>query len=117
MPTRIIATSLALLAFAIAIAAGLLAQNPPQQILWRALVCLVTCYGVGAVVGAVAQRAMDEHLEARRAAMEEAHEARRRAAADESGTEPGVVDNTASDAEAAEGNEASVPGVGAAVPV
>ncbi len=67
MPIRIIATSLALLAFTIAIVAGLLAHNTPLEILWRAIVSMIVCYLFGALIGTIALRAVDEHAEALRA--------------------------------------------------
>lgn len=68
MPTKVIAGCLALGAFAIAIFAGLASGNPTDTILGRALLCLVVCYVVGLAVGAVAERAVDEHVRAHEAA-------------------------------------------------
>jgi putative Mn2+ efflux pump MntP len=55
-PTRVIAASLGLSAFAIAIVAGLAADNPAQTILVRAMASLVACHIVGWCVGMVAER-------------------------------------------------------------
>ena len=63
MPSKLIASSLALIAFAAAVIAGLVVDNPATVILWRALLAMFTCYVVGSALGAVAQRALDEHVD------------------------------------------------------
>lgn len=63
MPTRLIATSLALTAFAAAVLAGVAADNPAATVLWRALVAMIACYIAGAVIGAIASRALDEQID------------------------------------------------------
>jgi putative Mn2+ efflux pump MntP len=63
MPTRIIATSFALVAFAASVLGGLAVDNPAVTILWRALMSMVICYTLGVVIGTAAQRAVDEHIE------------------------------------------------------
>jgi len=64
MPAKVFAGCMALSAFAIAIIAGLAADNPSDAILSRALIALVVCYPAGWLIGAVAERAIDEHLRA-----------------------------------------------------
>ena len=54
-PTRVIAASLGLGAFAVSIIAGMAADNPIDQVLTRALVALVACVVVGSVLGTVAE--------------------------------------------------------------
>lgn len=76
MPTKVIAGCLALGAFAIAIVAGLSSGNTTDTILGRALLCMVVCYAAGLAVGAVAERAMDEHIAAHEAAHPEVGDAR-----------------------------------------
>lgn len=63
MPVKIIAASVALSAFVAAILAGLAAGNPAHTILWHALLAMAGCWVVGAIVGVVAFRAVQEHVE------------------------------------------------------
>lgn len=63
MPSRIIATCLALVAFAAAMVAGLLSDNPATTTIWRALVAMVVCWFAGRIIGEMADRALNEHLE------------------------------------------------------
>ena len=62
MPTKVIGGCLALGAFAVAIVAGLAADNPADEILSRALIAMAVCYPVGVIIGVVAERAVDEHV-------------------------------------------------------
>ena len=64
MPIRLIATSLALIAFAAAVFGGIIASNPPTVVLGRAIVAMIGCYIVGLIVGGIAARAMREQVEA-----------------------------------------------------
>lgn len=59
---RPIGTCFALTAFAIAIASGLLAQNDAVTVLGRAIVVLVACRVVGAMLGWVMARVAAETL-------------------------------------------------------
>ena len=63
MPSRVIATLLALVAFTAAIVAGAVAQNTAWTIVWRASLAMLACYCIGRLVGAISQRALHEHLE------------------------------------------------------
>ena len=63
MPSRVIATLLALVAFTAATAAGVIAQNTAWTILWRASLAMIVCYCLGRIVGVISQRALHEHLE------------------------------------------------------
>jgi tetrahydromethanopterin S-methyltransferase subunit C len=63
-PTRVIAASLGLSAFAIAIVAGLAAENPAETILARAVVSMVVCHVVGWCVGLTAERAVMDAVDA-----------------------------------------------------
>ena len=63
MPARMIATIFALAAFAVMVVVGMLAGNTAWTILWRALMALVACYIAGRILGALAQRAVREHIE------------------------------------------------------
>ncbi|QNN23896.1 hypothetical protein HED60_17015 [Planctomycetales bacterium ZRK34] len=63
MPTQVIASSLGLIGFIIAILAGLAADNPATTTLVRALGSMFICYIVGMIIGAVATRALNEHIE------------------------------------------------------
>ncbi|USN98605.1 MAG: hypothetical protein H6810_10590 [Phycisphaeraceae bacterium] len=63
-PSKIFAAVLGLTAFAVAIVAGLMNGGDGRSILTRALTCMVVCYPVGLVLGAVARHAVDEHTSA-----------------------------------------------------
>lgn len=66
--TKVIAASLALSAFAIAIIAGLVAGNPARTILFNAVVCMILCQLLGMFIGVIAERAVTEHLAAYKSA-------------------------------------------------
>ena len=61
---RRIAASMALVAFAVCIVVGLEAGNPFTTVVSRALVALVGTFVLGLVVGAMAQKMLDENLAA-----------------------------------------------------
>lgn len=63
MPARMTATLLALAAFALAIVMGIVADNPGTTTIKRALIAMACCYGVGYLVGWIAQRAAREHVD------------------------------------------------------
>lgn len=63
IPSRIIAASFALTSFAAATLAGIAAGNTAGTVLWRAMVVMVACWCIGLVVGSVAQRAVELHIE------------------------------------------------------
>jgi hypothetical protein len=62
MPAAIIASSFALIGFAVAVAAGIAADNSAATTIWRALGAMILCYMIGRVIGAIAMRAMREHV-------------------------------------------------------
>lgn len=59
-PTRVIAASLGLSAFSIAVVAGLAADNPAETILFRAVISMAACHVVGWCVGLTAERAVTD---------------------------------------------------------
>lgn len=61
---RRIAAVLALVVFAVCVIAGLGAGNTFETVLTKALVGMAATFGVGLVVGAVAQKMIDENLAA-----------------------------------------------------
>lgn len=61
-PTKVIAGSLGLTAFAIAVVAGMAAGNQSAEILVRALISMMLCYVLGLVLGAIGEHTMDEHV-------------------------------------------------------
>lgn len=63
-PTRVIAASLGLAAFSVALIAGLAADNPAETILMRAMVSMVVCHVLGWCVGLTAERAVTEAVSA-----------------------------------------------------
>jgi hypothetical protein len=63
MPARLIAAAIAILAFTAAVIGGAIVDNPPTVIITRAIVALVACYIAGSLIGAVAQRAVREHID------------------------------------------------------
>jgi tetrahydromethanopterin S-methyltransferase subunit C len=60
--TRRIAGTMALVAFAVCILVGLRAQNTFVTVVSNALTALVVTFVVGLVVGAMAQKMLDENL-------------------------------------------------------
>ncbi|RMH29052.1 MAG: hypothetical protein D6693_02635 [Planctomycetota bacterium] len=65
-PGRVVAASLGLSAFAVAIVAGLAAGASTQDILLRAVVSLFVCVLIGRAIAHVGVRAMDEAAHAYR---------------------------------------------------
>lgn len=63
-PSSAIAGCFSLSAFAVAVVAGLYAQNPVSSILIRALIAMIACYPVGLIIGLICQRLMFEHIDA-----------------------------------------------------
>ena len=61
---RRIAASLALVAFFVCILAGMQAENPFTTVVANALVALVVTFVVGLVIGAMAQKMLDENMAA-----------------------------------------------------
>ncbi len=51
-----------LTAFVIAVVVGLEAQNGAAHILLNAIVCMIACYLVGSLLGAIAEHAIRAHL-------------------------------------------------------
>lgn len=68
VPTKLIAATLGLCAFAIAIIAGLAAGNAAPRVLSQAIVCMVVCQMIGWGVGMAGERVVSEYLESYRAA-------------------------------------------------
>lgn len=60
VPTKLAAASLGLAGFAIALVAGLAADNPADVVLGRALVALLLCNLAGWIAGVVAERTVAE---------------------------------------------------------
>jgi putative Mn2+ efflux pump MntP len=63
-----IAGAFSLAAFAVAILAGLSSGNPAASVLLRALIAMIICYPAGMAIGLVAQRLVQSHIDAHRAA-------------------------------------------------
>lgn len=63
-PTKVIAGSVGLTAFALAVIAGLAAGNTTPHILTRALVSMIVVYTIGMVLGLIGERTIHEHLKA-----------------------------------------------------
>ena len=61
---RRIAASLALVAFFVCILAGMHAENPFSTVVANALLALVVTFVVGLVLGAMAQKMLDENMAA-----------------------------------------------------
>lgn len=61
-PAKVVASVFALAAFAVAIVAGLAAQNTPARVLGTALVAMLLCHITGLFVGAIAERVVTDHL-------------------------------------------------------
>lgn len=63
IPTKIIAANVGLTAFAVALVAGLAADNPLEDIVIRAMIAMMVCHGVGYFVGSVMERALRDSLQ------------------------------------------------------
>lgn len=61
--SRVIATCFALTSFAAALIVGIMAENPLQTILLRALFTMIVCYVIGLIIGLVAQSTVKKHIE------------------------------------------------------
>lgn len=64
MPVRIIATSFALVAFAVALLCGMAVNNPMTVVVGRACLAMLVCYLVGLGIGSIGRRAIQEHVDA-----------------------------------------------------
>ena len=62
MTSRIIASIFALVSFAAALFIGVAANNSFNTIVLRAILTMGICYLVGRVIGALADRAVQEHI-------------------------------------------------------
>lgn len=62
MPTRIIACSFSLIAFALALVIGLIAGNPTLGILQSALAAGFVCLLLGAMIGRIAHRVIEDDI-------------------------------------------------------
>ena len=69
MASRVIGSSMGLLAFSTSVLAGLYAGNPPALILSRALWAMVLFFFMGLVVGWVVQTVVREHARLKEAEM------------------------------------------------
>lgn len=61
--TQMIATFMALTAFAIACVAGLIAHNPSNVVLFRSLGAMLACYFVGLILGTIGDYIVRQHIE------------------------------------------------------
>jgi len=66
--TKVIAGTLGLSGFGVAILAGLAAGNDAGTVLTRGLVAMLACYGTGFVLGTISERTVNEYVESHRAA-------------------------------------------------
>lgn len=80
VPTKVIAANVGLTAFAVALVAGLAADNPLDQIVTRALVAMIVCHVVGYGVGSLMERALRDSLESYKIAAIAAQKAANQAA-------------------------------------
>ncbi len=61
--SKVVAATLSLAAFAVAIVAGLAGGNDSAGVLVNALICMVVCHPVGMILGAIGERVVREHLD------------------------------------------------------
>lgn len=61
-PSKVIAGVSGLAGFAVAVFAGLMAQNPATTVLTNALVAMVICQFVGWGLGLIGERVIQDHL-------------------------------------------------------
>jgi ABC-type proline/glycine betaine transport system permease subunit len=64
----VIATAVGLGGFAVAVIAGLAAENPGQVVLGRAIVSMMGCYVLGQIVGAGAENVVRRRVESYKSA-------------------------------------------------
>lgn len=64
IPSRVIAACFALVGFAAAVIVGAVAGNPMATVLWRGLLVMGACWLIGWLVGLVATRVVQEHIDA-----------------------------------------------------
>ena len=62
IPSRVIATCFALVAFSSAAAVGVVAGNSPSTIIIRATAVMLVSWIIGRIIGAIAQQAVDDHI-------------------------------------------------------
>ncbi len=67
MPSSVIATSFALLAFAAVVAVGVASEVSASTVLWRATLAMLVCWPIGRIVGEVAMAAVGRSVERYRA--------------------------------------------------
>src|SRR5690606_2980096 len=63
IPAKVIATCFALASFAATLFIGMAVGNSSETTLKRAIGVMLVCWFIGAVVGRVMQRSIDEHIE------------------------------------------------------
>lgn len=71
-PTKVISAALGLSAFATATLVGLWVDNPPDTVLGRAVLSMILAQLVGMALGAAAERAVRDHIEAQQRGPESA---------------------------------------------
>lgn len=64
VPSTAVGACFALTAFAVAILAGLFANNQADLILQRAIIAMILCYPIGLLFGAMCRRVVAEHAQA-----------------------------------------------------
>lgn len=72
--TKVIGACCGLAAFAIAVVAGLSAENPGEVILFRALICMFFCQLVGLGIGTVVERVISDSIDAHKRSRPEPQE-------------------------------------------
>ena len=80
--TRVVASSLASAGFAVALFAGLAADNSADAIVSRGLTAMLACYIAGWCIGVVAERAVDERLASERGAPNQTPDTQKNLSAD-----------------------------------
>jgi len=63
IPAKIIATCFALVTFVAALVLGVAVDNPAGTVIFKALVAMLLCWGVGYAVGLVAQHVVDLNIQ------------------------------------------------------
>jgi hypothetical protein len=62
IPSRVIATCFALVAFSATAAVGVFAGNSPSTVIVRAIVVMIAAWIIGRIVGAIAQQTINDHI-------------------------------------------------------
>ncbi len=62
-PSKVIATSLGLAGFSVAVLSGMFAGNPAAGVVWNGILAMIACHTVGILVGAAGEWIAEQQIE------------------------------------------------------